>query len=126
MPPHESKPLASDLIVLQLWRLLTVREAPEMLKNIPEAARKLPGLLARTRESIGILRQRTVALGLKSEGRFSPARVGETLRVAPQVTSRVVKEGRSGQLTFVEITATYTREDGTVVLVERSNTVERS
>ena len=57
---------------------------------------------------------------------FSPARVGETLRVVPEVTSRVVKDGRSGQLTFVEITATYTREDGSVVLVERSNTVERS
>jgi hypothetical protein len=50
----------------------TIREAPETIGKIPEAVKRLPELLAKTQESLRILRQRTVALGLKSEGRFSP------------------------------------------------------
>lgn len=53
-------------------------------------------------------------------------RVGERLTVSPWISDVVEKDGRSGHLTFVELTTEYSREDGTVVLVERSNTVQRS
>jgi hypothetical protein len=50
----------------------TLRDAPQTIKEIPGAVGKLPELLAKTRESVGILRARTLSLGLKTEGRFSP------------------------------------------------------
>ena len=57
---------------------------------------------------------------------YHPVRVGDTLSVRPQITGVTEKDGRSGRLTFVELTTEYLRDDGTVVLVERSNTVQRS
>ena len=51
----------------------TLREAPQTIKAIPGAVAKLPELLAKTRESVRILRARTVSVGLKTEGRFSPS-----------------------------------------------------
>ena len=58
----------------------SLKRMPETIKGIPEAVRKLPEFLAKTRESLRILRERTVALGLKNEGRFSPAPPGQTVR----------------------------------------------
>jgi hypothetical protein len=79
----------------------TIKEAPETVKKIPEAARKLPELLAKTRESLRILRERTVALGLKHEGRLTPEPLTHPIRVpAPQappapkpVPAPTVKQG---------------------------------
>lgn len=68
---------------------------------------------------------RTVFGGSDVEYRH-PVRVGTRLTVSPWISDVVEKDGRSGHLTFVEITTEYSREDGTVVLVERSNTVQRS
>ncbi len=55
-----------------------------------------------------------------------PVRVGDRLTVRPQISRVTEKDGKSGHLTFVELTTQYAREDGTVVVVERSNTVQRS
>ena len=54
-----------------------------------------------------------------------PVRVGDRLTVTPEISRVTEKDGRSGHLTFVELTTRYAREDGTVVVVERSNTVQR-
>jgi hypothetical protein len=54
-----------------------------------------------------------------------PVRVGDRLLVTPEISSVTEKDGKSGHLTFVELTTEYAREDGTVVVVERSNTVQR-
>jgi len=51
--------------------------------------------------------------------------VGDRLLVTPEISSVTEKDGKSGHLTFVELTTRYTREDGTVVVIERSNTVQR-
>jgi hypothetical protein len=60
----------------------TIKAAPELIKGSAEALRRLPDALARTFDSLTILRQRTVALGLKTEGRFRP----ELTRPAPPPT----------------------------------------
>ncbi|WP_426503061.1 eCIS core domain-containing protein [Dactylosporangium sp. McL0621] len=49
-----------------------LRRAPGELAKVPEIARKLPGLLAKTRASLRVLRARNVALGLAQESRFVP------------------------------------------------------
>ena len=68
---------------------------------------------------------RTVYGGTEIE-HLHPVRVGDRLTVTPEISGVVEKDGKSGHLTFVELTTEYTREDGTVVLIERSNTVQRS
>ena len=68
---------------------------------------------------------RTVYGGSEIEYRH-PVQVGDRLLVVPEISAVTEKDGTSGHLTFVELTTVYTREDGTVVLVERSNTVQRS
>lgn len=55
-----------------------------------------------------------------------PVHVGDRLLVTPEISGVTEKDGRSGHLTFVELTTEYARADGTVVVVERSNTVQRS
>lgn len=67
---------------------------------------------------------RTVYGGSEVE-QLQPVRVGDRLTVRPQITGVTEKDGRSGHLTFVELTTEYSREDGTVAIVERSNTVQR-
>lgn len=57
---------------------------------------------------------------------LAPVRVGDRLTVIPRISNVVEKDGRSGHLTFVELTTEYTRDDGTLALVERSNAVQRS
>ncbi len=84
----------------------TIKEAPETIKKIPEAAKKLPELLAKTRESLRILRERTVALGLKNEGRLlpepasapvrSPAAKGPPAPTTPAPTLTVKQGGGQG------------------------------
>lgn len=68
---------------------------------------------------------RTVYGGTELE-QHQPVRVGDRLTVRPRISGITEKNGRSGHLTFVELTTEYAREDGSVVLVERSNTVQRS
>lgn len=67
---------------------------------------------------------RTVYGGTEIE-QLQPVRVGERLQVEPWISAVTDKDGRSGHLTFVELTVEYRREDGTLVLVERSSTVQR-
>lgn len=55
----------------------------------------------------------------------APIRVGDVLKVQPVVSSVVVKEGRNGTLTFVELTTDYTIKDGTLAMRERSTTIQR-
>lgn len=55
----------------------------------------------------------------------APIRVGDTLRVAPEVTDKSTKRGSQGVLTFIEITCDYVLPDGTLALRERSTTIER-
>jgi hypothetical protein len=50
----------------------TIKAVPALIKGSGEALYRLPGALASTLDSLTILRQRTVALGLKTEGRFGP------------------------------------------------------
>ncbi len=76
-------------------------------------------------DQLGFDMFRTVYGGTEVE-MYHPVRVGDTLSVRPQITGVTEKDGRSGRLTFVELTTEYLRDDGTVVLVERSNTVQRS
>ncbi len=64
----------------------TLKEAPETVRKAANAASRLPELIARTNESLRILRQRTVALGLKQEGRFSPEPARS--RPTPELTVR--------------------------------------
>jgi hypothetical protein len=67
---------------------------------------------------------RTVFGGSEVEHR-SPVRVGDRLTVRPWISGVTEKDGKSGHLTFVELTTEYSREDGTIVALERSNTVQR-
>lgn len=54
-----------------------------------------------------------------------PVRVGDTVRVRPEITKITRKQGRSGPLVFVELTTEYL--DGNDVAVrERTTLVERS
>jgi hypothetical protein len=70
----------------------TIKEAPQTIKKIPGAMKKLQVLLAKTRESLRILRQRTVALGLKNEGHF----ITEPLRQpVSEPTPTPIKQGGS-------------------------------
>jgi Domain of unknown function (DUF4157) len=56
---------------IQLYFLAkTIVAAPELIKGSAEALRKLPEALAKVRDISAILRQRTIALGLKAEGRL--------------------------------------------------------
>ena len=72
----------------------TIKAAPELIKGSAEALRRLPDALARTRASLTILRRRTVALGLKTEGRFTPE---PQIRVAPPPT-RTLRPGSPPRL----------------------------
>jgi len=76
-------------------------------------------------DALGLDMLRTVYGGSEIEF-LAPVRVGDRFTVAPWISNVVEKDGRSGHLTFVEITAEYTRDDGTLAVVERSNTVQRS
>ena len=58
---------------VQLYFLAeTIKAAPEVIKGSAEALRQLPEALAKVRDISTILRQRTIALGLKAESRLGP------------------------------------------------------
>lgn len=67
---------------------------------------------------------RTVFGGSEIEYR-QPVRIGERLTVSPWISNVTAKVGRTGRLTIVELTVEYSLGGGSVVAVERSNTVER-
>lgn len=75
-------------------------------------------------DALGLDPLRTVYGGMDEEF-LAPARVGERLTVRPQVTNVTSKTGQSGALLFIELTIEYVRDDGTVIVRERSNTVQR-
>ena len=54
-----------------------------------------------------------------------PVRVGDRLTVRPYISDVRVKEGRSGRLTFVDLTTEYVNPQGDVAVRERSTTLER-
>jgi hypothetical protein len=56
---------------------------------------------------------------------LAPVHVGERLTVRPVLTGRTEKAGKQGALLFVELTTDYVRDDGTVVVRERSTMVQR-
>lgn len=107
----------------------TMKEAPETIKKIPEAVKKLPELLAKTRDSLRILRQRTVALGLKNEGRLTPEPPSQPVRrpAAPAPAAApprdlTVKQGGgeghgvpTGQLSSTDRPGTTTAQKGVKV-----------
>lgn len=66
---------------------------------------------------------RTVYGGSELEQRV-PVRVGDRLTVQPWVSQLREKDGKAGRLTLAEITTEYVR-DGAVVMVERSNVVQK-
>lgn len=74
--------------------------------------------------ALGFDMLRTVYSGSDTE-HLAPVRVGDRLVVRPRLTALHEKQGRSGRLTFAELTTEYLRQDGTVVVRERSNTVEK-
>jgi hypothetical protein len=57
----------------------TLKEAPATVRKAANAATRIPELIARTNESLRILRQRTVALGLENEVRLAPEPTGKSL-----------------------------------------------
>jgi acyl dehydratase len=75
-------------------------------------------------DMLGFDMLRTVYGGSEVEY-LNAVHVGDRLLVTPEISSVTEKDGKSGHLTFVELTTEYAREDGTVVVVERSNTVQR-
>jgi len=74
-------------------------------------------------EALGFDMLRTVYGGTDIEQR-EPVCVGDRLIVRPWISGIREKTGASGRLTFAELTAEYLR-DGTVVAIERSNTVQK-
>ncbi len=51
----------------------TLKEAPENLKKIKNAAKRIPELLEKTRQSLRVLRARKIAFALKQESRLLPS-----------------------------------------------------
>lgn len=54
-----------------------------------------------------------------------PVRIGDRLIVRPRISDVRVKEGRTGRLTFVDLTTEYYTTDGELAVRERSTTLER-
>ena len=56
---------------------------------------------------------------------FRPVHVGDRLTVRPHISDVRIKDGRSGRLTFVDITTEYFTADGQLAVRERSTILER-
>jgi acyl dehydratase len=76
-------------------------------------------------DEFGIDFRNTVYGGMRCE--FHRAvRLGETLRVAPFVSNVATKTTRSKTLTFIEVTCEYFDENGELVAIEASSTIQSS